>query len=325
MGDQSVILSRLPPILKMKETIAYLKERWQSDFKDIRAEIDVSLKKGRQLSKLVIPTTSDGLIDLRGYSAPKTYKMIKSNSGRLREYVNESIRVRRIDFINADLSYSDLERCVFINCRFEHCKFKFARFFASEFLNGKFINVIIEQANFGYSTFNTGILGIMQDNFSHVKFINSNFSECHFIKQRFESCYLSDCKTGAMLLNDCDLNDIKFVGNVKNLIIKKSKKVKVDFRETLLIGIQIDQSSLEGFLFPEGDNYFKFKNKDKELKEIKLPNNLTNDQIELVNTIKSIWLSRGKKDDFVDINWLNDSEIEIGKLVIKELKIGGNK
>lgn len=310
----------------MKETKSYLKTRWQTELKVIGDLVTHELKHKGDLNRLDLPRTANELIDLRGFSAPKKYKTEKSNSGRDKTYVSEGIRIKKIRFENIDFSYSEFEGCEFFDCIFNRSKFDKARFVATNYWGCKFHDIAFTETNFGYSTFQAGgiILKKIKDNFKNVTFENVNLSEVHVHDQTFQGCHFSSCKTGALILSKCILKDVSFSGTTRNLFIMESRQVEnVDFTDSVLSGINLQKQTLNGFNFPEGDTYFKFSNKSKELANLRL-NHLTDEEEKLVDTIKFVWSRKNLETDFVDVNWLKDDEIETGKLIIKELKKGDN-
>ena len=309
----------------MKESKSYLKKRWNEELKSIGDLVINELTYKGEFAKLDLPRTTEGLIDLRGFSAPKRYTTGKSNRGIDKTYVSEGIRIKKIRFDTIDLSYSDFEACEFFNCTFDGCKFDEARFFATSNWGCKFHDIRFTKTNFGHSTFQADgiIFKKIADNFKHLTFDRVNFSEVRMHDQFFQDCQFSNCKTGALILSECVLKDMDFTGTVRNLFIKKSRKVEgLDLTNSVVNGLNLENQDLTGFRFPEGDTYFKFRNKTKELANLRLQNRLTDEENKLLDIIKTVWSRNHLETDFVDVNWLAEDEIETGKLVIKELKKG---
>jgi|GEM_PF-3528698 len=307
----------------MKETKSYLKTRWQTELKAIGDLVTHELKQKGDLNRLDLPRTANELIDLRGFSAPKKYTTEKSNSGRDKTYVSEGMRIKKKRFENVDFSYSDFEECEFFDCIFSRSKFDEARFVATNFWGCKFHEIAFAKTNFGHSTFEAGgiIFRKIKDNFRNVKFEHANFSEVHVHDQTFQDCHFSSCKTGALILSKCILKDVSFSGTTRDLFFMESRQVEnVDFTDSVLSGLNLEKQTLNGFHFPEGDTYYKFTNKSKELANLRLQDHLTVEENKLVDTIKFVWSRNNLETDFVDVNWLNEDEIETGKLIIKELK-----
>ncbi len=115
----------------MKETKTYLNRRWDAELKSLGELVTNELKYRGKIAKLDLPKTTDGLIDLRGFSAPKQYTTEKSNSGRDKTYVSEGTRIKKMNFDSIDFSYADFEQCDFFNCGFNRSKFNEARFVAT--------------------------------------------------------------------------------------------------------------------------------------------------------------------------------------------------
>ena len=303
----------------MRETKKYLKDRWNSEFKSVGDSVTALFRKKGNIAELKLPLTKDGLIDLRGYSAPKEYRTELSNSGRRKTYVNEGVRIKKVVFEDVDFSHSDFECCEFFNCGFRSSRFDQARFVATNFWGCEFENIEFVKSNFGYSTFRCDsiIFKRLKNNFKNVIFNNVNFTEVHFHDQRIMSCSFTDCKTGALIFSKCDLKNLKFFGATKDLFIKESRLVAdVDFENSRLSGISLDKQTLKGFYFPQGDTYYLFENKSDQLKNLVLPDHMSEEQAKLVEEIKHIWLRNGLESDFVDVNWLNEDEMETGKALI---------
>ncbi len=306
-------------------TKSYLRTRWKAELKSVNDLVTYELENKGVLTRLELPETTEGLIDLRGYSAPKKYRTEKSNSGRDKTYVSEGIRIKKMTFEKIDFSYSDFEGCEFLDCNFSKSKFDKARFFATQFWGCRFHDITFSKTNFGHSTFQTGgiILKRIIDNFTHVTFEFANLSEVHVHDQTFQDCKISDSKTGGLLLSKCVFHDLSFSGSVKNLFITNSRQVKkVDFTNAFVIGINLEKQTLNGFHFPEGDNYYMFRNKSKELANLKIKDHLADDERKIIETIISVWSTNNLNVEFVDINWLKPNEVNVGKTVIKELKRG---
>lgn len=306
----------------MKETKSYLKTRWQTELKEIGDLVTQELKHKGNLNRLKLPRTANSLIDLRGFSAPKKYTTEKSNSGRDKTYVSEGIRIKKMHFANIDFSYSDFEECEFFNCTFSGSKFDEARFVATNYWECKFHDIVFTKTDFGHSTFQAGgvIFKNIKDNFKNVTFELANFSEVNVHDQTFQACQFSSCKTGALILSKCILKDVSFSGTTRDLFFMESREIEnVDFTDSILSGLHLEKQTLNGFHFPEGDTYYKFSNKSKELTNLKL-HPLTDEEKKLVDTIKFVWSRNNLETDFVDVNWLKEDEIETGKLIIKELK-----
>ena len=309
----------------MKETKTYLTERWNTELQMLGDSITHALRNKGDLTKIKLSRTSEGLIDLRGFSAPKQYATEKSSSGRDKRYVSEGIGIKNHRFEGIDFSYSDFERCEFFDCSFNRSNFREARFVATNYSACQFHDIEFVKTNFGHSTFKAdGVISEkLKENFTRILFDNVNLSEVHMNDQTFENCQFSNCKTGVMILSKCVLANIKFIGTVKNLFIKESRKVdNVDFAKAIVSGLTLEKQSLDGFDFPDGDVYFRFKNKTKELENLKLRDKTTDEENKLIDTIKSVWTRNKLETDFVDVNWLEEDELEIGKLIIKELKKG---
>lgn len=311
----------------MKETKSYLKTRWQTELKAIGDLVTYELEHKGDINKLDLPVTVDELIDLRGFSTPRKYTTEKSNSGRDKSYVAEGIRIKKMRFENIDFSYSDFERCEFFNCIFSGSKFAESRFVATNYWGCKFHNIAFSKTNFGNSTFQARgiIFKKIKDNFKNVTFEDANFSEVHVHDQSFQDCRFFSCRTGALVLNKCILKDVSFSGTTKDLFFRESRQVEnVDFTDSVLSGISLEKQTLNGFHFPEGDTYYQFTNKSKELANLRLQDHLADEEKKLVDTIKFVWSRNNLEIDFVDINWLKEDEIKTGKLIIKELKKGDN-
>jgi uncharacterized protein YjbI with pentapeptide repeats len=306
----------------MKETKSFLKKRWQADFKAIYDLVLYELMHNGELTKINLPKTQDGLIDLRGFSTPKEYTTEKSNSGRNKTYVSEGIKIRKINFEGVDFSYSNFERCEFFDCRFAGSTFFEARFFATNHWSSKFQEITFRKTNFSSSSFQSnGILfKSIVDNFTNVDFNGVNFSEVNVHNQAFNNCQFIDCQTGRLVLDQCVFSDIVFNGDVKNIFIKRSRKVKnFDFGNSSLIGLNLHEQALDGFRFPNGNTYYRFDHKSKELARLKR-DQLTDEENKLLDIIKFVWSRNKLETDFVDVNWLKNDEIETGKLIISELK-----
>ena len=311
----------------MKETKSYLKTRWQTELKAIGDLVTHEIKHKGDLNRLDLPRTANELVDLRGFSAPKKYTTEKSNSGRDKTYVSEGIRIKKMSFENIDFSYSDFEECEFYDCIFSRSKFDEARFVATNYSGCKFHDIAFVKTNFGHSTFQAGgiIFKKIKDNFKNVIFELANFSEVHVHDQTFQGCQFSSCKTGALILSKCILKDVSFSGTKRDLFFMESREIEnVDFTDSILSGLNLEKHTLDGFHFPEGDTYYKFSNKSKELANLRL-HHLNDEEKKLVDTIIFVWSRNNLETDFVDVNWLKEDEIETGKLIIKELKKGDNK
>jgi hypothetical protein len=94
--------------------IQMLKDWWAGDWMKLHKAVSNALLHGHPLAKLDCPKTPPGLIDLRGYSAPKDIKRVKSRKGNWNSFVHESISIKKQHFEGVDLSYSDLRLAVFL-------------------------------------------------------------------------------------------------------------------------------------------------------------------------------------------------------------------
>lgn len=312
----------------MKETQAYLRKRWDSNQNASYTTIITLLHNGKNLDPQKLDSTNDGLIDLRGFSAPKKYQTEKSNRGNIKRYVSEGIRIKKIDFIGVDFSYSDFERCLFLNCTFQKCTFKSARFWGTEFWGCQFQDMVLERTNLGHSSFTpSGIfLQSEKDSFKNVAFKQVNLSRVHAFRQHFENCQFTDCRTGEFHLNECKIDSMRFSGTVKNLFIKNSKKiVGLDFSDSTLNGFKLEKQALSDFQFPSGDSYYQFSNKSSELSNLASQGFASKEESNLFHILEQIWFQNGLEADFVDINWLDEEEKAIGKRIISRLKAQGNR
>ena len=257
----------------MQETKSYLKERWKTELKSLSEQVIHELKHKGDLTKLDSPKTTQGLIDLRGFSAPKHYTTEKSNSGRDKTYVSEGIAIKKMNFESIDFSNSNFERCEFFNCRFFKSNFNEARFVATNYWSCEFNTIEFIKTNFGQSTFQADglIFNKLKNNFSDITFEQVNFSDVFAFDQTFRKSHFFSCKTGKLFLNKCTLNGIVFTGTAKDIFIKESRKVEnVDFSKAIVSGLSLGKQGLNGFHFPDGDTYFKFTNKSKQLANLQL-------------------------------------------------------
>lgn len=241
----------------MKETQVYLKQRWESDFSELAEYLIRTLTSKKSSDFSGVLNTKGGLMDLRGYQTPKYYTNIRSNSGKIRTFVESSISIKNKNFINVDFSFSDFERCIFENCHFENCIFYKARFVAAKFKKCKFSNIVFDNTNFAQTRFEPGFFDFIKLNFSNITFNNTNMSECSLYKQGFDNCFFNDFK-GILMISESKLKAIQFLGLVENLFLENLKLVDVDFRNAKIVSLQIKQKSADGFKFSDsGDNYFR--------------------------------------------------------------------
>lgn len=235
----------------MRETKQFLVDRWESDFKTIGELVTTCLLHNRGLDTLNLPKTADNLIDLRGYQTPKNYRVEKSNSGRPKKYVSDSLRIKKANLTAIDFSLTDFESCEFFNCEFSNSKFNESRFVACEFWGCLFQDSEFQRTDFGYSSFQRdGILfRKRKTNFLNNKFEKVNFSESQFNNQIICDSSFFDCRLGATIFSCCDLSNLEFRGEVKNLIISKNKKAQnVHFENSDLIDLQMTDTSYDGFI-----------------------------------------------------------------------------
>lgn len=292
--------------------------RWDNEWKPIQEKVTHALLNKKSISKLELARTEAGLIDLRGYSAPKTLSNHVSRKGNKSQYVSEGVRIKNQSFEKTDLSHSDFEMCHFFKCHFRDCVLDKARLREIKFWGCTIENTSLHQTDFGYSSFVTNNILFPERiiNLRNLVFDHCNLSEVHLSGQGLQDCHFMDCKTGMFMLNDSRLERVRFTGKVKNLYFDASKIKEVDLREAVLSGIQFKKQKLDGFLFPSGDTYYMFTNKTEELTGLQAEKG----EEELLGTLKDIWLRDNLEVDFVDINWLNEDEIEMGKSFLKALK-----
>lgn len=236
----------------MRETKQFLIERWEFDFKGIGETITNHLRDSKGLETLSLPTTVNNRIDLRGYTTPKKYLEEKSNSGNLRKYVGESLKIKNVKLSNLDFSLANFERCFFINCDFSNSKFDETRFVACNFWGCLFQGSEFLKTNFGYSTFSTDgiIFRKRKINFLNNKFKAVNFSEVRFSEQIIIDSIFTDCRFGASTFSHCEMKNLDFQGEVKNLFIIKNKNAhSVNFTNSELIDLQMRDTTNEGFIF----------------------------------------------------------------------------
>ncbi|HAA17117.1 MAG TPA: hypothetical protein DCE41_37555 [Cytophagales bacterium] len=242
----------------MKESKAYLKRRWETDWQPWNDVVVGALKNKGDLLKLGLPMASEGLIDLRGFSAPKEYTTEKTNSGREKTYVSEGIRIKKMRFEGVDFSYADFEGCTFHNCHFKASVFHETRLVNTQYWGCSFQELDFHKTNFGHATFQIEgtLLKRSVENFVRVRFDQANLKEVRMHGQYFGDCQISNCKTDALIFGHCGFEKVAFEGEVKDMTVKASRKV-VDFDLTAsqLVGFNLQDQGVEGFHFPGGDKY----------------------------------------------------------------------
>lgn len=299
-------------------------KRWDNEWKAQGQAITNAFQNKKSISKLNLSNTDDGLVDLRGYSAPKVRYRHLSNKGNESFYVGEGIRIKKQKFENIDFSLADFEMCEFYDCQFIRCKldhnnFKEVKFRGCSFEDIHFRNSFFNAASFAPS----GILFIeKKTNLNNCRFESCNLNRASFYTQGFHNVVIQRGSISGVSLSDCRLDHLNFIGNVKNLYIKSCKANEVDLREAVLTGILFIKQKLDGFLLPEGDVYYRFYNKQEELSKVDI-SGFSPEELIIVDIIKKVLLDYGASEVFVDINWLNKEEIETGKRLIKLLKESG--
>ena len=278
----------------MKETKKFLEERWFGNFGRVYLAVTAFLQKGEKIEDSKLPLTEEGFVDLSYYSAPKEYSKHNSNAGRHVKYVSGSICIKNISFQGFDFTGANFERCHFNNCSFKNCKFENTRCVAADFDGCTFNDILFLKTQFSHSTLapNGIFFKTLKSNFQNVIFEKANLTEVHVHDQQFKNCLFSDCKTGALLFSSCYLEQIKFTGTAKGIFFKKSKtKSGIDFSNAEVADIQIIDDNEQGIIFPTGESYYLFKDKVKELDNIKLLTELSETQQELIKNSLNLWKS----------------------------------
>lgn len=312
--------------MKKKETKNYLRQRWGNEYREYRDIITEELKKkGSNISKLNVPFTKEGFVDLRGFNAPKIDKEGTLSYNLKKSGIAEGLRIDSVVFEKVDLSLTDFDMCRFVKCTFSKVKIDNSRFWASTFWGCLFEESSISRSYLGASTFNKSsiLLPNRKNNFVGVTFENTNLSNVVFIEQNFRSCQFINCKTGFMKLSSCNLRGLKFEGIIRNIFISDNTKAQsVNLTEAIMDGVQFRNTSLSGFQFPSEDVYYKSKNLLKELDDINFPKEWSESDIQIGRFIIEVLKTnrRPGEEAFIDIHFLNDEKSEIGKKLLKLLK-----
>jgi uncharacterized protein YjbI with pentapeptide repeats len=302
-------------------TIQQLKHRWTTDWLAHANRLADLLKSG-QTPGASWPLTQEGKVDLRGYTvSQEKYEYIPPH--RKNPAVLQGPRLKKLKFINTDFSHSDWECTEFTKCHFENCQFDGARWRDIRFYGCTFANIHFKKTDFGEASFGTELSLFFRSrklNFIDVTFEKCNFSNGYFYTQEFKRCSFHECKTGFLKIEDCRMQNIKFTGTVHNLFFTKNKMQQFDFTESFLRGVNFEDQTLDGFLLPEGDGYYIFKNETEEIAWL-ANQPLAGEERKVRDTMIAVWTFEGKTNNrFTDVHWLEADEIETGKRILQMLK-----
>lgn len=312
---------KFEPVQMMSTTINDLTKRWSNEWKEEYKKITDSLLHRKSFAALNLPDTEKGLTDLRSYFTPKVYATVKSNSGKDKTFVQESIYIRKQRFENIDFSFSDFEACEFIDCSFRSCLFDKARMRGINFMGCEFEQISFLKTDFGDARFvPSGIFFIeKKSNFTNIGFRICNLSGVNFLKQGFENCFFNDCNTATMSLNTCRLNDLQLTGDLKDAFITSCRVNNFNLTEAFISGISLRKQQLDGFIFPADDTYYIFSERTKELDMLEAAN-LDEKERQLLEILRKIWTMHDSYAAFIDINYLKPEEIETGKSLLNRLR-----
>ena len=212
-----------------------------------------ALLNGRSIMKLDCPKTPLGLIDLRGYAAPKDIKRVKSRKGNWNSFVHESIRIKKQHLEGVDLSYSDLEACEFFKSSFSHCQFEEVNVKETKFWGCLFDHSIFKKTAFTHAVFQPFRVFFPERriNFNEVRFDHCNLTGVYMEKQGLAHCLFIQSKTTNLHFYRCQFNQVHFTGTVEKLQLSKNKIDLLDLEEAKLSGMNLEEQALDGIRLPD--------------------------------------------------------------------------
>lgn len=293
-----------------KLTIAQQKDRWTTDWQPHAVMLMSLLQSRKSLSESNWPYTINGKLDLRGYTVPKD------------PLTQLGPRFQKLKFIHVDFSNSEWEGTEFLDCHFEDCNFDSARLFDARFHGCTFNALHFNRTNFGAASFSTSMAFFSRRklNFKDVSFEKCNLSRVLVSGQGMENCTIKDCKTGGLTFHQCKLDNITFSGVIHNLDLDENKARQVDLRDCVLRDVSFSRQPLDGFLLPEGDDYYIFRDLVEDEIAWLQSQPMTEEERKVFDTLAFVWTHDKKRERFASINFLDPEEQEAGKRLLQMLK-----